>query len=176
MATEAEIMKCLMILSRSFPGWNRDMSEEDRRETFRVYVRFLEDLPVKALEAATLQCAADSRFFPVVSELRERVLALTSPRYPTALSAWVQVTQGDKTCRLANEVFAAFKLDRYDLSQMDHHMSSVTRTQFIKEYTRRVAQELAEYRLLPEVRALKASFQPPAQLPAAQAVLDDDRP
>ncbi len=55
-----------------------------------VYERILSEVPIEALEAATLQHIATSRFFPTVAELREMALELASPQYQhlTPDEAW----------------------------------------------------------------------------------------
>lgn len=76
MATEQEIMQCLAMLSAAYPEWQKDQPQEPLRQTYRVYVQLLGDLPTDALREATLHHIRESKFFPKVSELRERASKL----------------------------------------------------------------------------------------------------
>jgi hypothetical protein len=58
--------------------------------TIRIYEQTLSDIPVDALQAATLDLIGESRFFPTVAEIRERAFALMAEQEgaPDANEAW----------------------------------------------------------------------------------------
>src|SRR5687767_12740431 len=85
MNNEAEIAKLVGTLAACYP------SVQVSDETCEMYVEMLKDVPLGILETCVQQCAAESKFFPAISEIRARVMALSTPQRLTPAEAWGEV-------------------------------------------------------------------------------------
>lgn len=83
----SEITLLVGVLAASYP--NTEVSDE----TYKVYGRMLDDIPIQVLRQSVEQCIAESKFFPTVAELREKAFVLMSDvsLMPTASEAWEMV-------------------------------------------------------------------------------------
>lgn len=131
--------------------------------TVSVYERILSEIPVEALEAATLQHIASSRFFPTVAELREAALELAAPSFQhlTPEEAWGVV-------RLAFGKFGQYRTPKFDdplilkavnqlgwveLCQSDNQVAD--RAHFMKIYQSLLEREQEDARLVAPARQLR---------------------
>lgn len=80
------IVEILTVLASAYPRFELSSA------TVRIYEQILEDIPVDALRAATLDLIAESKWFPTVAEIRERAFALMAEQdgNPDSYSAWAQ--------------------------------------------------------------------------------------
>ena len=76
------IAQILFVLGAAYPRF------ELTPETVQIYEETLSDIPVDALQAATLDMVAESKFFPTVAEIRKSAFALMAEDEPDAYSAW----------------------------------------------------------------------------------------
>lgn len=155
MATKMEIRESLLLLTTSFPEWGKGQAEDSYKATLRVYEQMLADIDGPVLKQAVLSLIASAKFFPKIAEIREAAVALMEPVYPSALEAWERVTNGDKSCELANKVFRTLGVDRGDLRYMEFSTVSVNKSLFVKEYQAQVERTKEDIRMLPSVRALR---------------------
>lgn len=155
MATKAEILQCLTMLSAGFPDWQKGLSEDKVQETFSVYVQLLADLPAETLKVATLQHLATALYFPKVVELRVAVEQILAPVFPSAVEAWDALTTGKETSEVAHTIFRQLGLSRGDLRYMEYKDISVTRAHFLKEYSERIQRLRDERKLLPQVQVFR---------------------
>lgn len=72
---------------------NPHLQEKDLRPTASLWARMLSDLPYQVAEAALMKVLSTSKFFPSVSDIRAAALELSTPRPPSALEAWAEVTR-----------------------------------------------------------------------------------
>jgi hypothetical protein len=88
-----ETMKVLNLLKVAFPHIQRERKPEELAATFDVYAQLLDDLEPDLLKTAALQLASESKWFPAISELRERVLAMrkSADDTPDWTLAWEDV-------------------------------------------------------------------------------------
>jgi hypothetical protein len=84
MINKTEFDKIIKVLANCFPRF------ELTADMLEVYHRMLRDFTVEELQAATLEIAADSTFFPAVSEIRKKVISLRmrAAKIPNAIEAW----------------------------------------------------------------------------------------
>lgn len=87
MATYEQVLKLTTVIAAGYPTFQM------RPETVDVYAELLADLDADLLAAAARQAMAESRFFPTIAELRERVMAMRKQAsgIPDAYSAWDEV-------------------------------------------------------------------------------------
>ena len=97
---DIETLKVLNILKSAFPYFERDKSPEQLRDTFKVYLELLDDMDPDLLKRAALQFISDNKYFPAISELRDRVHTIEQQAHrsigdaqPTAAEAWQQLAQ-----------------------------------------------------------------------------------
>src|SRR5260221_17413 len=82
---KSEAIKIIGVLAASFP--NAKISGA----TIDAYAGQLIDIPVGLLDAAARQCAADCKFFPTMSELRDKARVIAHPSRTTPADAWAEV-------------------------------------------------------------------------------------
>lgn len=70
MATYEQVLKIVTVMAAAYPTMTI------KAETVDAYASLLEDIDADALAVAAKQAMAESRFFPTVAELRERVHAI----------------------------------------------------------------------------------------------------
>ena len=95
MATEKQIKQVLLPIASDWPELT---NTPERAKAFRLNLKFkakmLADLDIDLIRAAALQCAAESKWFPRVAEIRAKALELTrDPSIPTAFEAWEEVAR-----------------------------------------------------------------------------------
>lgn len=80
----SEITLLVGALAASYP--NTEVTDE----TYKVYGRMLEDIPIDVLTQSVEQCIAESKFFPTIAELRDKAFVLMSDvsLMPTSAEAW----------------------------------------------------------------------------------------
>lgn len=139
-----------MLLTASFPEWQKGISDEKAERTFEAYLQMLTNLPGEALKSAALLHVAESKFFPTIAELRQRTFDLTLPKVPTALEAWEDATTG-KGSALARKILGMLGFDAFALHTADWQTLSVARSHFIREYDQQIAREESQRRRLPQI-------------------------
>ncbi len=87
MATYEQVMMIVGVVAASYPTFQL------KAETVSVYADMLADVDADLLSIAAKQAMAESKFFPTISELRERVMAMRrqASGLPDAYSAWDEV-------------------------------------------------------------------------------------
>lgn len=87
MASYLEVTQALGILAAYYPNFRL------QKQTVDAYARILGDIEYRELETAVDQLAAESKFFPSVAELREKVLAIRRAELglPDAYGAWNEI-------------------------------------------------------------------------------------
>lgn len=159
MATALEIRKVLMVLATQYPYWEREMDETRLSAAYGLYERLLADIPGEVLEAAALAHVSESRFFPVIAELRAQAVAIQMPRRQSALEAFYD--RNDPITRYVKSM-----LPDYNDRAITLREQSIIKAQFIKAYEQIVQEEREEMQLLPEVRELRDRLQLESQPPA----------
>lgn len=77
------IVEILAVLAAAYPRFELPVA------TIQIYEKTLSDIPVDALQAATLDLVAESKFFPTAHEIRKSAFALMADDdTPDAYSAW----------------------------------------------------------------------------------------
>ena len=96
----SETVKVLNLLKIAFPYFERDKTVEQLRDTWDLYTKLLDDLDPEVLKHAAMQLMTESKFFPMISELRERAYSITEQAQrsigqstPTAPEAWQQIAR-----------------------------------------------------------------------------------
>jgi len=121
---------------------------DEKKKAFLLYEQLLSDLDGGVVKQAVLMHIAESKFFPKIAEIRERAIKASLPSYPLALDAWQAVTTGDKSNAIANKVFAALKIDDFDLRQMRTETLVWQRKTFCDAYDQQV-NRIREQALIP---------------------------
>ena len=87
MADYQHVAKVLGVLAACYPTFTLE------KRTIDAYASLLEDIDADALAMAALQAMAESRFFPTVAELRERVHAMRHQAngLPDAYQVWTEI-------------------------------------------------------------------------------------
>jgi len=155
---EIELARRVGLLAASFP------SAVVPAATLKVYARMLADIPLAVLDVVIEQCLAECKFFPTIAELRERVLAHATPAgaHPDAAEAWGLVLAEIKreghmgTPRFADEVVARAVriMDWWQLCVSENPVAD--RAHFMRIYEQLRERELADARLLPRTREMRA--------------------
>jgi len=160
---KAQISEMIGALATMYPR------EEVSAENCKAYAVKLCDIPVSVLMVALDQWGSESRFFPSVAEIREKVRVLTAPKdVLTAGEAWGVVVKRLKRYgiyepyppRPRPPIEHPFIEDAvaaiggwYDLTTSENQVAD--RAHFMKIYDQLVARKEADERLLPASRELK---------------------
>lgn len=156
LSTPEIVQQALAICVRAFPKFDL------RPDSAALYAEFLRDLPPQALQAATLQLVAESRYFPTISEIRAKTRELFGPPRRTAEEAWGVVVRlrtkdrdanfdGEPDVKIILEALRVFDGRLHECTNMD-----AARARFCKAYESIAARVEAEAKLLPQVQALIA--------------------
>ena len=87
MATQAEIVALLKIISKAYPAFEVD------RDRTALFVDMLSDIPLDALKASCRQHIATNKFPPTIAELREGARIVSQPALPSWSDAWAEVLE-----------------------------------------------------------------------------------
>lgn len=168
MIDKNEFSKILKVLASCFPRF------ELTDAVLEIYHRMLRDFSVEELQAATLEIAADSTFFPAVSEIRKKVVSLRmrSAKIPSPIEAWDEVIKAkhgeiseavEENGKFITEhrkfVFSCSLVEKVARqlgwpNQFPNPESlSYERTTFIKAYESEIANFVSSELSVPEVRA-----------------------
>lgn len=156
--TKAELAKVVGFLAASFPA------AKITDQTIEAYIAMLEDVPIEILRVAIQQCANDSKFFPSLAEIRERVAAVTRPAKANAAEAWEQVM-------IAMRRDGFYKHPQFDDSILQRTVEAMDwqalcssenipadRAHFMKIYDQLAERERREGNLLPSSKQLRAEL------------------
>lgn len=165
MASEGQIAEILTLLAAAYPRY------EMSRETVRLYIRFLRDLPADLLQAAALEMPARSNFFPSVYELRQAATDLRREieGIPAAAEAWGDLLEArDGKRSKIDEDEDGFHIRNFEYKWLHPFIPKVAKSlgwpktfpgdnpsisysQFVKAYEQAVADYLKAGLRLPEV-------------------------
>lgn len=83
----SDVLEVLAVLASAYPNFKLT------DQTIAIYRRLLADLPVDLLQAATLTCATECKFFPTIAEIRQAAAQLTKQAsdVPSPSEAWEEV-------------------------------------------------------------------------------------
>jgi hypothetical protein len=146
----AEVVKLVGFLVAAFPY------AQVSKDTQRVYIDALSDLPEEILAAAIRQCVNDCEFFPTVAAIQDRVKLLASPDRLSGPEAWEVVVTALKSGQyyFTDPVFedpliqtCVGALDWYTLRASENPIAD--RAHFLKMYESVVAREKQNRKLLP---------------------------
>lgn len=154
--TKAELAKLVGFLAASFPA------AKITDQTIEAYIAMLQDVPTGVLKVAIQQCANDSKFFPSLAEIRERVAMISQPSHLNAAEAWEQVMiamRRDGFYRhpsFTNPVLqrAVEAMDWQALCSSENTIAD--RAHFMKIYDQLIEREKQDSKLLPNARTLRA--------------------
>lgn len=165
MAEIEKIVGILGILIAAYPNFDLKV------ETIRVYKEMLKDLDAHMLEQAALAHIATSKFFPSISELRDKVSSLVERacQVPPAAEAWGEVMQKIRTCGhilyggsvpefshpLIGRVVSYLGWNDLCLSEN----SIADRARFIQAYEVELNRQREDLRFLPETHAFVEKLQ-----------------
>lgn len=156
--TKAELAKLIGFLAASFPA------AKITDQTIEAYIAMLEDVPIGILRVAVQQCANDSKFFPSLAEIRDRVATISRPAQPNAAEAWEEVMIAMKRDGFyKHPAFADSVLQRaveaMDWQALCSSENTVAdRAHFMKIYDSLLDRDRHELRLLPSTKALRAEL------------------
>lgn len=182
MATEVEILKCLEELMQAYPNYTVPAS------TIPLYVKYLADVPVDALQLAVEGYVAgmmrdQAAFFPIVGELRNAafdILDAASP-LPSEYDAWAEVVaRMQDTGHVRQPVFSHPLIAR-TVEQLGWRYLCLSeepvadRAHFVKAYNSLAAQVRREQRNLPQIKAfIQAGREAAKRLAAGGEPASDD--
>lgn len=152
---KSEAIKIIGVLAASFP------SAKISEKTVDAYATQLSDLPTELLDAAARQCAADCKFFPTMTELRNQVHTLISPARTTPADAWGEVMTAMKSVGFYGQPHfddpiierIVFAMDWQALCSSENTIAD--RAHFMKMYEQMVEREKSETKLLPGTVAMR---------------------
>lgn len=159
MATRDQVMKVCGVMAAAYPGFNL------RAETIAVYAELLADLDTDTLAVAAKQAVAESKFFPTVAELRERVIAMNKRAggAPTAEEAWREVLNafGRTACTDPQPKFSHAAIDETvrrigwrDIGMCQEDDVRILFAQFRTTYDRLIERAVDDMRMLPQTREI----------------------
>jgi hypothetical protein len=165
MSETEKIVASLGILIAAYPNFDLKV------ETIRVYKEMLKDLDAQMLEQAVLAHIATSKFFPTISELRDKVSSLVERacQVPPAAEAWGEVMQKIRT--IGHTLYGGsvpefshpligrivFCLGWNDLCLSENSIAD--RARFIQAYEVELNREREDLRFLPETHAFVEKLQ-----------------
>lgn len=183
MASYLEVTQALGVLAAYYPNFKL------QKQTVDAYARILGDIEYRELEAAVDQLAAESKFFPAVSELREKVLAIrrAESNLPDAYAAWSEImgevrrvgyeswTEARWSCDLVRDMARRWW---YDVCRGDIDDLPTIRAQFRDAYNAQTRRAEDEARRLPvtndAIKRLAAAMSMPARLNGKHGEEDSD--
>lgn len=156
--TKAELAKVVGFLAASFPA------ARITDQTIEAYIAMLGDVPIEILRVAVQQCANDSKFFPSLAEIRERVAIVSGPARANSAEAWEQVM-------IAMKRHGFYKRPSFDDSLLQRAVDAMDwqalcssentiadRAHFMKIYDQLAERERRESQLLPLSKSLRAEL------------------
>lgn len=171
MASETEVGVIWRLMTTNYGYITRPQANESQAACserlaglFDIWVQLLADIPVDVLRAAALQHISESKWFPVVSDLRDASARILHPRRTTAIEAWGEVRRAfsrwwpsgmptfsdDITARVVAE------LGWHNLCMSECQESD--RARFLQGYDEHCRREMSEAVALPEVRRIMAEL------------------
>lgn len=152
-----EVVKLIGVLTAVFPN---HLSADG----VRTYARLLADIPLSVLTTAIEQCANDCKFFPAVSEIRDRALLICSPSRLTPSDAWGEVVAQIKVAgfygkpKFDDPIIerVVFAMDWQTLCSSENPVAD--RAHFMKMYEQTAEREKHEARLLPATQRMRAEI------------------
>lgn len=156
--TEIEIGKLITALALMYPA------VQIGEQTITVYVNALKDVPLNALSAAVEQAGSEAEFFPSVAEIRKRVFQITSPlaENPNGMAKWGEVKAEMRRSGfyrvpkfedpLVARVVRALGWQELCSSENEE----ADRAHFARIYDNLLAQKIADAKLLPRAREIRA--------------------
>lgn len=156
---ELEIGKLVTTLASLYP------STQIGKSTIGAYVSMLKDVPLGILQAAVDQISVESRFFPTVAEIRERVLMLQIPDLANGMTAWGDVKKAFarygfyRTPKFDNPITAE-AVDRMGWKELCcSENPEADRAHFARIYDDLVKRSIQDAKLLPASRMLRETAQ-----------------
>lgn len=154
---ELEITKLVTAMAALFP------SVQVGNKTIKGFVAMLRDIPLDILRTAIDQVSSESKFFPTVAEIRERVIALQMPDIPNGITAWGEVME-------AFQRYGFYRLPKFDnpitaeavvcmgwKELCSSENAEADRAHFSRIYDDLARRQKENARLLPASRQLKES-------------------
>lgn len=164
---EIELTKLIGGMATAYP--NTQIEEA----TIKTYVSLLKDLPLEVIDRAIQQATSESEFFPTVARIRSKALAMMQPERISALEAWGIV-------KIAMSQVGFYHSPKFNDPLIEKAVNCIgwqtlcsseneiaDRAHFTKVYETLVRREDEELKLLPNVKALRDSRRPLAELIAA---------
>jgi hypothetical protein len=156
-----ELGTLMKMLTRAYPTAPQSLDGD----TIKMYLTMLKDLPTEPLALVIQQHIATSKFFPTVAELREPTLDLIQKKPPSAFNAWIEVSSliaaghcylpgGAIRRPIIDNPITNKILEKMNFRQF-YFLPTQKQERIFKEcYEELRAQEIANSRSLPEVRAI----------------------
>lgn len=159
MATRDDVFKVCQVMAAAYPNFVL------RKDTIDIYSDLLADIETGVLGVAARQAIAESKFFPTVAELRERVVAMhkSASRVPDAEAAWREVLGAfaHTSCIEAQPKFSHPVIDEAvrrigwrDIGMCDSDNLRTLFAQFRNTYNTLIERATTEIRTLPKTQAV----------------------
>lgn len=151
---EIEISQRVGLLAAAFP------SAQVQKNTIAVYVQMLKDISLITLDVVVEQCLAECKFFPTISEIRDKAILIPGQR-PTPAEAWGQVLQQITRVGFYGKPFFADDLTARAVEIMDWRQLCTSentvadRAHFMRIYEQLLNRETEDARLLPAAQNLR---------------------